>query len=33
MTYKIAIIGSGQSAFYAAQALFKSDLRYQGRYV
>ena len=26
MTYKIAIIGSGPSAFYAAQALFKSDL-------
>ncbi|MEK9726510.1 MAG: FAD-dependent oxidoreductase [Candidatus Margulisiibacteriota bacterium] len=25
MTYKIAIIGSGPSAFYAAQALFKSD--------
>ena len=23
MTYKIAIIGSGPSAFYAAQALFK----------
>lgn len=26
MSYKVAIIGSGPSAFYAAQALFKSDL-------
>ena len=25
-TFKVAIIGSGPSAFYAAQALFKSDL-------
>ena len=25
MTYKVAIIGSGPSAFYAAQALFKSE--------
>ena len=25
MTYHIAIIGSGPSAFYAAQALFKAD--------
>ena len=26
MIYQIAIIGSGPSAFYAAQALFKSEL-------
>ena len=25
MTYHVAIIGSGPSAFYAAQALFKAD--------
>lgn len=29
MSYKIAIIGSGPSAFYAAQALFKSELNIQ----
>ena len=29
MSYKVAIIGSGPSAFYAAQALFKSELSIQ----
>lgn len=29
MSYKVAIIGSGPSAFYAAQALFKSELTIQ----